>query len=264
VSKVLPACRRLLGDGFSQTRGAMNYVILIFLALTPAAPAIFQLLSVFVFPRFLAILAEMEVPAPAVTAWIIGRSGVLASVMSCGAVLIYLTGLIYLGGPRLTAWLQSGPFRFCDRAAFQLPWRRKRMQRDFAAMLGILLDAEVPEERAVGLAAATTANGVFKGRAARAMADLRAGQKLPDALRRLDDSGEFRWRLANASVSPGGFRSALNGWLEALDARAFQQEQTAAQFITTAIVLLNGTLVGLLVVGTFLALLAIIDAGVLW
>jgi hypothetical protein len=56
----------------------------------------------------------------------------------------------------------------------------------------------------------------------------------------------------------------LNGWLEALDARAFQQEQTAAQFITTAIVLLNGTLVGLLVVGTFLALLAIIDAGVLW
>jgi type II secretory pathway component PulF len=206
----------------------------------------------------------MEIPAPVFTAWLIDRANGLAFLMTAGVVMIYLAGFVYIGGPRLTAWLQSGVFPICDWAAFQLPWRRKRMQRDFAAMLGILLDADVPEERAVALAAAAAGNTIVTRRAARALADLRAGQKLPEALRRLDDTGEFRWRLANASRSPGGFRAALSGWLEALDARAFQQQQTAAHIITTAIVLANGTLVGALVIGTFLALIAIVNTGVLW
>ena len=38
----------------------------------------------------------------------------------------------------------------------RLPWRRKRFQRDFSAMLAVLLDAEVPETEAVGLAAEAT------------------------------------------------------------------------------------------------------------
>ena len=156
VLRVLPACRQLLNDGFSQTRGAMNYVVLVFLTLTPAAPAIFQVLSTFVFPRFLLILREMEVAPPAFTAYLINRAGPLAWVMSGTALLIYLAGIVYIGGPRLTGWLQSGPLPFCDWLAYRLPWRRKRMQRDFAALLVILLDKEVPEERAVTLAAAGT------------------------------------------------------------------------------------------------------------
>src|SRR5881396_2717633 len=72
------------------------------------------------------------------------------------------------------------------------------------------------------------------------------------------------WRLTNASHSSKGFRAALNGWLEALDARAFQQQQAAAQLVTTAVVLLNGTLVGALVVGTFEALISIVNTGVMW
>ena len=83
-------------------------------------------------------------------------------------------------------------------------------------------------------------------------------------MRRLDDDGEFHWRLTNASRSTHGFRAALNGWIEALDAKAFQQQQAAAQVITTAIVLVNGALVGALVVGTFQALIAIVNTGVMW
>jgi type II secretory pathway component PulF len=264
VRKVLPACRQLLEDGLSQTRGAMNYVILVLLALTPAAPAIFATLSVFVFPKFLEVLREMEVPAPAFTAWVIGHARVLASLMSVGAVMVYLAGFVYVGGPRLAAWLQSGLFPICDWAAFQLPWRRKRMQRDFAAMLGILLDAGLPEERAVTLAAAAAANLVFSRRAIGVGAALRSGPKLPDAMRPLDETGEFRWRLENAGHSPNGFREALRGWLAALDAKAFQQQQTAAQVATTMFVLINGTLVGALVVGTFEALIAVVNTGVMW
>jgi len=262
--EVLPACRQLLKDGFSQTRGALNYVILIFLALTPAAPVIFHALSIFVFPKLLLILREMEIAPPAFTATVVHQTSLLASIMTATSVMVYLAGLVYIGGPRLSTWIQSGLFPVFDWAAFRLPWRRKRMQRDFAAMLGILLDANLPEERAVSLAAAATANVIFQKRAARALSDLRAGQKLPEALRRLDETGEFHWRLTNASHSAQGFRAALNGWLEALDARAFQQQQAAAQLVTTAVVLLNGTLVGALVVGTFEALISIVNTGVLW
>jgi len=264
VLKVLPACRQLLKDGLSQTRGAMNYVILVALALTPAAPAVFHVLATFVFPKFLVIMREMEVTPPAFTTFIVHRANLLASIMSAGAVVIYVAAIGYIGGPRLAGWLQSGLLPVGDWLAHQLPWRRKRMQRDFAALLGILLDAAVPEERAVLLAAEATANVCFKRRAARALADLRAGFKLPEALRRLDETGEFHWRLNNASRSPNGFRAALNGWLEALDARAFQQQQTAAQVITTAVVLVNGTLVGSLAIGTFQALIAIVNTGVMW
>jgi type II secretory pathway component PulF len=264
LRKVLPACRQLLHDGSSQTRGAMNYLIVVFLALTPVAPAIFQVLAAFVFPRFLMILHEMEVTPPAFTAYVISRATALGSVMSAAAMLVYLGGIVYIGGPRLTGWLQWNLLPVCDWLAFRVPWRRKRMQRDFAAMLGILLDAGVPEERAVILAAASAANSVFQRRAERVVADLRVGVKLPEAMRRLDDTDEFHWRLTNASHSPNGFGAALNGWLEALDAKAFQQQQAAAHVATTALVVVNGALVGVLVVGAFQAIIAIVDTGVLW
>ena len=264
VRKVLPACRHRLTDGLSQTRGAMNYLILIALALTPVAPAIFQVLARFVFPRFLQLLRDMEVPPPAFTDYLVHQADFLAAIMSAGAAMIYVAGIVYIGGPRLAGWLQSGVLPICDWLALRLPWRRKQMQRDFASMLGVLLDADVPEERAVALAAAATANTIFKTRATRALTDLRAGRKLPEAMRRLDDDGEFQWRLTNASHSTSGFRAALNGWIEALDAKAFQQQQAAAQVITTALVLVNGTLVGSLVIGTFQALIAIVNTGVMW
>src|SRR5437762_3812678 len=85
--EVLPACRQLRKDGFSQTRGALNYVILIFLALTPAAPVIFQALSIFVFPKLLMILREMEIAPPAFTATVVHQTSLLASIMTATAAM---------------------------------------------------------------------------------------------------------------------------------------------------------------------------------
>ena len=106
-------------------------------------------------------------------------------------------------------------------------------------MLALLLDAEVPEERAVLFAAASTANRVFVKRAEKIAAHLRAGVKLTEAIQILDDTGEFRWRLENAAHFSSNFFRALKGWHESLDAKAFQLEQSAAQTITTALVLVN-------------------------
>jgi type IV pilus assembly protein PilC len=262
LAKALPACRRQLQDGASQSRGAVNYLIVAAFVLTPIAPAVFLGLAVFVFPKYLMIFADMAEGAalPALTRFVLGTAQEFGAVLVGVMGLIYLAALVYLSGPRLRRWL--GPV--WDAVAWRVPWKRKRMQRDFSAMLAALLDSGVPEEKALQLAGDSTANRVFQRRTNAAVAELRAGAPLTAALKRFDDSGQFQWRLANALHGRGGFLTALNGWLEALDAKAFQQEQAAAHTITTGLVIFNGLIVGTLIAGIFLALIALIDAGVKW
>jgi type II secretory pathway component PulF len=262
LAQVLPACRRQLQDGASQSQGAVNYLIVAAFVLTPIAPAVFLGLAVFVFPKYVMIFADMAEGAalPALTRFVLGTAQEFGAVLVGMMGLIYLAALIYLSGSRLRKWL--GPV--WDAVAWRVPWKRKRMQRDFSAMLAALLDSGVPEEKALQLAGDSTANRVFQRRTNAAVAELRSGAPLTVALKRLDDSGQFQWRLANALHGRGGFLTALNGWLEALDAKAFQQEQAAAHTITTGLVLFNGLIVGTLISGIFLALIALIDAGVQW
>ena len=96
------------------------------------------------------------------------------------------------------------------------------------------------------------------------MAALEQGTKLDDAVRAFDDSGEFHWRLTNATHARGGFLSALQGWHEALDARAFQLEQSAAQIFTTLLVLFNGLIVASVVIGMFIVLIDLLNQATLW
>jgi len=264
LGKVLPACRQVVKDGTSQTRGALNYLVVLAFVLTPVVPVYLATLAVFVFPKFLVILGDLEVPLPALTVYVVDNALFLAGALILAAMSLYLIAFFFVAGPRAASWFRIHSFPLSDWIAYRLPWRRKRMQRDFSAMVAILLDAGVPEARAIALAANSTANQIVIARSNLAIADLRAGKGLPEAMRRLDDSNELRWRLANALHATDGFRAALSGWLETLDAKAFQQEQAAAQTITTACVLLNGVMVGLITTGTFQALIAIINAGVLW
>jgi type II secretory pathway component PulF len=131
-------------------------------------------------------------------------------------------------------------------------------------MLAVLLDAHVPEAEAVALAGESSANAIIRRRAEKIRAQLTQGVKLPDAIRAIDDQGELPWRLANALQRGRGFLNALNGWHEALDSKAFQQEQTAAQLTTTGLVLFNGFIIACIVIGMFLPLIALINAATLW
>ena len=96
---------------------------------------------------------------------------------------MWLALLTYLGGPRLHGWLHRLMPDVQDWIVCRLPWRQKRMQRDFSTMLAVLLDAEVPEAEAGTLAAQATGNVILAQRAGKVRGLLTEGVKLPDAIR---------------------------------------------------------------------------------
>jgi len=260
VAEVLPACRQLLKDPISQIRGAQSYLVIMTFVIAPLGCFVFEFLMIFVIPKFREVFAGMGINSGTALMGVIAANlGKIMVVQGGLMLLIWLATFVYLGGPRVTAW-----WPVLERVHYRLPWRRRRMQRDFSTMLAVLLDAGVPEAAALTLAADCTANSVFRRRAVRAVDALRQGLKLPEAVHLLDDAGEFQWRLRNAAATPGGFFRALAGWHESLDARAFQQEQAAAHGVTTALVLWNGLLVGVIAFAAFSPLASLINAMALW
>jgi type II secretory pathway component PulF len=263
LRKVLPACRQLLKDAVSQTRGAINYLVILTFVITPMGMGVAGVLKVVILPKYREIfegtLGSGMGAMPGGVDFILNHAGTWFALQAGVLLLLWLAALVYMGGPRVVAW-----FPVLERVHYWLPWRRKRLQRDFSTMLAILLDSGVPEPEAVALAADCTANKVFRQHAACAVDDLKRGLKLTQAVQAMDDSGEFGWRLANAFHRAGGFLKALAGWHESLDAKAFQEEQAAAHGITSALVLWSGLFVGAVVISVFMFLVALIDAGVLW
>jgi type II secretory pathway component PulF len=261
IRRVLPACRQTMHDALSQTRGAFNYLGVLSFVVLPVVPFITFVLSIFVVPKFQLVAADMGA----------GMSPISHAVFALSPGFVWVQILVWFFFMFLFLSFGNLPEKRArwarpmgDRVLWLLPWRRKRIQRDFATMLALLLDAGVPEQRAVLLAAESTGNLLFKKRAQRVAEQISSGVKLTEAVRALDDSGEFHWRLINAKHSSQGFITALRGWFESLDAKAFQQEQAAAQALTTALVLWNGLVIGLFVIGMFNVLTNIIEEGVLW
>ena len=264
--KVLPACRLRLRDSVSSVRSALNYLVLLAFAISPVMIVLPIMLRVTVIPRFKETFVAMldGQSLPAFTRFVFGGSTWVMVIQLCIVGFIWLVTLAYLGGPRLHGWVHRLLPGFQDWLLVRLPWRRKRLQRDFSAMLAVLLDAEVPEAEAVTLAARSTANLAIIGRAQKVRVLLQGGVSLPDALRALDSSQELQWRLSNAVRRGSGFVRALTGWHESLDAKAFQLEQAAAQLTTTGLVLINGVIVASILIAVFLILISIINQTSLW
>jgi type II secretory pathway component PulF len=266
IGKVLPACRKLLNDGTSQVRGALNYMAILAVLVPPFMIGIPITINVVILPKFRAVFSEvLEGQAlPPFTQMVFEHSKGPLVVLAIAYVLFWIATLTYIGGPVLHQGLRRVWPGMVDQILYRLPWRRKRLQRDFSSLLAVLLDSEVPEVEAVTLAAQSTANNVVIARAAKVCGLLDSGVKLPLAIRELDDSGELQWRLTNALQRGRGFLRALKGWHEALDAKAFQLEQASAQTATSMVVLFNGLLVAAVVIAMFLALIAILNGALLW
>lgn len=257
LRKVLPACRQLPGDAASRAQSVMPYLFMITMATAPVGTFI----DLYVIPKFRELLWGMglDTGSSARAMAMFDHWPRLLAAQWVVVAALALAALFYAGGPGMGRRI---PWR--DRLQLWKPWTRKRLQRDFATMLGILLDAGVPEPAAVLLAADATANKVFRARAEGVVARLASGAPLPEAVAAMDDAGEFRWRLRNAFNGRSNFLRALAGWNASLDAKAYQQEQAAGQLVTTALVLWNGVFVGMIVVAVFLFLISIIDTGLLW
>lgn len=265
LGAVLPACRRLLRDGESHARGAINYLILLMAFSAPAVPILLLSVDHFVVPALQSLAREMLVS---------GRVRGLQTMHELigfvlpAYVLLWLIVLGwsfgYLAGPD---WKQTRPVWIrwlLDQLTWRLPWRRKRLERDFAGLLAVLLDAQVPERTALELAAQSTGSSRMMARAARAGQQLEQGVAFPAALRQVATARELDWRLAHAQHGRTPFIQALSGWLESLDATAFQQEQGAAHLFTTGLVLLNGLLVGSIAIAVFSFFIDLIQEAVLW
>jgi type IV pilus assembly protein PilC len=264
LAQALAACRRMLCGGISQMRSAENYLPLLAFVFTPLQPLIAIGLGVYVLPQFKNVFSDYEISLSPFALFVFSHWGFYIAFSIVMTLLIWLCAFIYIGGPRLTGWIQPGIFPLGDWLALKLPWKRDRLARNFAGMLAILLDAGVPEEKALCLAGQSTANFLLAERARRAADQLKQGISLIQAMADLDTTGELRWRLATAAQSHAGFCHALAGWIEALEVKATQQEQVAAQLFTTFIVAANGLMVGLITTAIFLLLINLIEAGVLW
>jgi type IV pilus assembly protein PilC len=262
LAKVFPACRHFLRDGVSHVRGAMNYLILMAFIATPVGIFVALFLRLKVLPAFEQVFAGMvpEGKLPAFTQLIFADSGFFMMIQILMLLSLWLALFAYVGGPRVRGWLKP---LLLGRELIS-PWRSRRLKRDFSAMLAVLLDAGVPESEAVQLAGTSTASPTMVTRANRVCALLKQGIKLPEALRGLDVSGELQWRISNALRRGHSFLNALAGWHDALDAKAFQLEQSAAQITTTSLVLINGLIVGAVVCAIFLALINLVNEAVLW
>ena len=264
IRKVMPACRKALTSGSSKVTSAVNYLFLLIVLANPVA-GIWSFLIVIIVPKFQEVTRELTNGSlPPLLHFLLAHSTLVIAVQLALTGIIWLAVLIYLCGPQGIRWLSPVLKPVIDAINCRLPWRRKRLERDFSAMLAILLDAEVPEEQAVTLAAQSTDNSVFLRRCAEVAERLRAGVALTEAVQAIDDTGEFRWRLTNAAHGRGGFMAALSGWHDALDAKAYQLEQAASQVITTGLVIVNGCIVGLIAVGVFQVLTSITREAALW
>jgi len=259
LRRVLPACREWLRERPPGVQSAYHYLVVVLLVFSPVAVCLLSQLLLYVVPSFRALFADMEAELPRVTRLFFGSAAWVMRLQLGVTLALLLAAFFYVGGPRVVGWLQRGVAPVADWLAWQVPWKRKRLLRTFSAMLAVLLDGGVPEAEAVRLAGDSTANEIARRRARRVAAALAQGVKLPDAVGAFDDAGEYRWRLTNACQAHGGFQRALAGWHEALEARAFQQEEAAAHLITSALVLLNGAVVAFTAGAFFAALIALLE-----
>ncbi len=260
LRRVLPACREILRDGPAGVRSAVHYMLLMVFFFSPVFVTVLIFTTVFVVPRFKDVAAGMSINLWPETVFVFGHANSLMLLELAISFLLVMATITYLGGPGFVRYFQFRGLPLVDWVAWRIAWKRKRLQRTFSAMLAVLLDGGVPEADAVRLAGDCTANEICRQRAARIIAALQQGAKLDDAVRVFDDAGEFHWRLSNAAQARGGFLKTLRGWHEALDAKAFQQEEATAHVLTTGLVILNGVFVGLIATAMFGILVDVLHA----
>jgi type II secretory pathway component PulF len=251
LKKVLPACREVLRVAPDTVRTTMHYMVAILLLFAPIAVWLISLLTLFVIPKFKDVGAGFGIPPWPLALFVFKIAPYLVAFEIVLFFVLLAVAAIYIGGPGFVRWFQFRSVPVVDWLIWSIPWKRKQHLRAFSAMLAVLLDGGVPEAEAVRLAGEATANEICRRRAQRVIAALQSGVPLAEAVRSFDDTGELHWRLSNAIHAHGGFLSALQGWHAALDAKAFQQEETATHTLASGLVILNGVVVGLIAISLF-------------
>ncbi|HEX7653304.1 MAG TPA: type II secretion system F family protein [Verrucomicrobiae bacterium] len=251
LRKVFPAAREVLRAAPDHARSNLHYVMGVVTVFALFAVMNISLLITFVVPKFKDVFAGMGIPYWPVTAWVLRHASQMVVFEILIALLMLFLAAVYVGGPRFIKWFQFVSFPLVDWLACHVPWKHKKLVRTFSAMLAVLLDGGVPEPEAVRLAGEATSNEICRRRARRVCVALQSGTNLATAVKVFDPPGELPWRIQNAGQSRRGFLATLAGWHESLDIKALYQENLATHLFTSALILLNGVIVGLLAIGMF-------------
>lgn len=267
LEKILPAARGVLEEGSSRLRAGLNYVVLIFFVLGPTA-IVLQSGALFkIGAKLQWIYTDVfdgTIPPPKLPMLVFGNVWAAAGAQALLLSAAVIFGVLYI-------W-NEGALRFGrklfgslpDRFLLLLPWKRRRAQRDFTGLLALLLDAGINELDALKFAGQATGNRLLQIRAQEASHRVASGVALPQALDAMKVGREFHWRWANALRGGKDFFTALRGWHEWLNAKAFQQEQAAAHVMTSALVLVNGAIVMLLTAALFQLIAGLVEQEALW
>lgn len=265
IKGLIPVCRDLLARQLSRTRGILNYVIL------PSLFYVFILgaFSIFIVPKFSRIYEEMLYgePLPAVTEFLFNSIPFFAliGIVQFFGMLIFI--FLFAFGPGVTRTFQL-EYIMSYIFYYTTPWRRKRVKQNFAVSLATLLDAGIPEQEALILAAESTGNSVMMRLAEKGVVMMSQGVTLTEVLTALFDSkGELAWRFANSYTAIGNrprFVQAVTGWGNWLNARAFRQEQLVAHLLSTMIIILSGIMVGIIAIAMFMPLIMIVKNMAMW
>lgn len=257
VSMTLPVAQENLREKDILEAVGWVYIVSVLLIAT----SIVWVLMVFVVPKFEQIFKDMLEPGetiPAFASMVIDISNYTKNIADALFIpLLLLFGVWFYCKKK--GWLGFETFRLS-----LLPWRRKRLQRDYSYVLALLLDSGVPEARAIELAAQGTSSRVFERRARKVTAGLQSGMGLTEAIKLMDDSKEFQWRLTNALQTEGNFVDALSSWHQSLSAQADRQYQTFSTLAETTMILFLGLIVGCIMVGMFYPLVHMMKKIILW
>ena len=249
VSLILPVAQENHREnGESVFSGLIYHVIVLSIAVM-----IVGILMTYVIPKFKAIFADMLEPGevlPEFTMLVLKISDTIKN----NAAALFIPLLLLLG-----VWFYCKKKGWLDAFWLLMPWRRKRLQRDYSRVLVLLLDSGVPEEKAIELAAQSTSNRTIKKRARKVIASLQSGMGLTEAIKLMDDSREFQWRLTNALQTDGKFVDSLSGWHQSLSARADRQHRSFASLIEATMILLLGLIIGSVMIAMFLPLIKLMD-----
>src|SRR5471030_2957715 len=183
LKKVLPACREVLRIAPDTVRSTTHYMVAILMVFAPVACLLITMLSVLVVPKFKEVAGGMDVQIWPLTVFVfhLNDSHILVGFEMLLFLALLTVAAIYIGGPGLIRWFQFRSVPIVDWIAWRVPWKQKKLQRTFSAMLAVLLDGGVPEAEAVRLAGESTANEICRRRAHRVLAALEKGVKLDDA-----------------------------------------------------------------------------------
>jgi len=236
-------------------------MVAILMIFAPIAIWLISVQMIFVVPKFKEVTAGMGVATWPLAQFVFSIAPELVLLEALLFFTLAAAATFYIGGPGLVRWFQFREIPLVDWIAWRVPWKQKKLLRTFSAMLAVLLDGGVPEPEAVRLAGESTANEICRRRAKKVIDELTGGTKLVDAVRAFDATGEFHWRMANGAHSRGNFLDALRGWHEALDVKAFQQEDAATHAVTSGMVILNGVVVGLIATAMFGILITVLKGG---